>query len=129
MQRLFIYNDGNMKESVDFNQFCSAQPRVYLARIAYDPGLYISINNETKKMMTSGYWDVSKSLTISDTASYIVHTWEILELFFHNFNIVPKWIEGDWSYPYYDEESGEWKDGLITTVRYKIKNLLKTLLF
>ena len=74
-------------------------------------------------MNTSGGWDVSKnSLVFSGTASNFVWEWEILEIFFDNNNVVPKWIEGNYTDPYYDEESGEWTAGLIKTVRFNIRN-------
>ena len=43
-------------------------------------------------------------------------------VFFDNKNVVPKWIVGNYTDPYYDEESGEWTAGLITTVRFRIRN-------
>ena len=77
----------------------------------------------TNEMNTSGGWDVSKSsLVLSGTASYFVWEWEILEIFFDNSNVVPKWIVGNYTVDEFDEESGEPTAGLITTVRYKIIN-------
>ena len=88
-----------------------------------DPGWYLDVVPYTNEMNTSGGWDVSKnSLVFSGTASNFVWEWEILEIFFDNNNVVPKWIEGNYTDPYYDEESGEWTAGLITTVRFKVIN-------
>ena len=98
-------------------------------RISFDPGFYFSINNQTNELRTSGwshfqgwYWDASASLVWSGTLSQIVWEWEILKIFFDNNNVVPKWIFGNYTVNEFDEKSGEWTAGLITTVRFKIIN-------
>ena len=88
-----------------------------------DPGWILDVVPHTNEMNTSGGWDVSKnSLVFSGTASNFVWEWEILEIFFDNNNIVPKWIVGNYTGDEFDEESGEWTAGLITTARFKIIN-------
>ena len=51
---------------------------------------------------------------------FITRVREIFKIFFDNNNVVPKWILGNYTDPYYDKESGEWIRGLITTVRCEI---------
>ena len=83
-----------------------------------DPGWILDVVPHTNEMNTSGGWDVSKnSLVFSGTASNFVWEWEILEIFFDNNNVVPKWIVGDYN-TYFDAESGKLTSGLIPTVRY-----------
>ena len=47
--------------------------------------------------MTSGYWDISSALEYSGQLSWIVWEWEILQIFFVKNNVVPVWIEGNYS--------------------------------
>ena len=98
------------------------KPQKQLVRLAFDPGMYIVVNNQTNELKTTGYWDVSESLVWSGTISMIVYEWEIFKIFFDKNNVVPKWIVGNYTVDEFDEESGEWTAGLITTVRYKILN-------
>ena len=125
----FIYHDGTVKDVETLDQMYMKKPQKQLARLAFDPGFYIGVNNQTNELKTSGwshfqgwYWDQSGSLVWSGTISMIVYEWEIFKIFFDKNNVVPKWIVGNYTDPYYDEESGEWTAGLITTVRYKIRN-------
>ena len=88
-----------------------------------DPGYYLDVVPHTNEMNTSGWWGVHhSSLVWSGTVSTIPMIWEIFDIFFNNYNVMPVWIEGNYTDPYYDEESGEWTAGLITTVRFKILN-------
>ena len=73
-------------------------------------------------MITSGYLGITDNLVWSGTMTSIVWEWEILKIFFDNYNVVPKWIFGDWTRAQFDKESGEYTAGLITTVRCKIRN-------
>ena len=125
----FIYHDGTVKDVETLDQMYMKKPQKQLARLAFDPGFYIEVNHQTNELKTSGwshfqgwYWDQSGSLVWSGTISMIVYEWEIFKIFFDKNNVVPKWIVGNYTDPYYDEESGEWTAGLITTVRYKIRN-------
>jgi len=119
----FIYHDGTVKDVETLDQMYMKKPQKQLVRLAFDPGFYIGVNNQTNEMVTSGYWDVSESLVWSGTLSMIVWNWEIFEIFFDNSNVVPKWILGNYTVDEFDKESGEWTAGLITTVkRYKIIN-------
>ena len=126
----FIYHKGTVKDVETLDQMYMKKPQKQLARLAFDPGFYIGVNNQTNELKTSGwshfqgwYWDQSGSLVWSGTISMIVYEWEILEIFFDNYNLVPKWIVGNYTVDEFDKESGEWTAGLITTVkRYKIIN-------
>ena len=118
----FIYHDGTVKDVETLDQMYMKKPQKQLVRLAFDPGWYIGVNNQTNELKTTGYWDQSGSLVWSDTLSQIVQAWEILEIFFDNSNVVPKWILGNYTVDEFDKESGEWTAGLITTVRYKIIN-------
>ena len=118
----FIYHDGTVKDVDTLDQMYMKKPQKQLVRLAFDPGWYLKIDNQTNEMVTSRWWDQSVSLVWSGTVSYIVYEWEIFKIFFDNYNIVPKWIFGNYTMDEFDEESGEWTAGLITTVRYRIIN-------
>ena len=118
----FIYHTGKVKDVETLDQMYMKKPQEQLVRLAFDPGFYLKIDNQTNQMVTSRWWDVSESLVWSGTLSQIVWEWEILKIFFDNNNVVPKWILGNYTVDEFDEESGEWTAGLITTVRYKIRN-------
>ena len=120
----FIYHNGKVKDVETLDQMYMKKPQKQLVRIAFDPGFYIGVNNQTNEMVTSGYWDVSESLVWSGTLSIIVWDWEIFEIFFDNSNVDPKWIVGNYTVDEFDIESGEWTAGLITTVRFKIQFLI-----
>ena len=115
----FIYHTGTVKDVETLDQMYIKKPQKQLVRIAFDPGWQIGVNNQTNELATSGDWDVSESLVWSGTTSKIVFEWEILEIFFDNNNVVPKWIVGNFTVDEFDEESGEWTVGLISTVRNK----------
>ena len=114
----FIYHDGTVKDVDTLDQMYMKKHQKQLVRIAFEPGWFLSIDQQTNKMFEM---DVVSSMTWSGTGTQIVWDWEILDIFFNNYNIVPKWIEGNYEEPYYSE-SGEWTHGLITTVSYKIRN-------
>ena len=120
----FIYHDGTVKDVETLDQMYMKKPQKQLVRLAFDPGMYIVVNNQTNELKTTGYWDVLESLVWSGTLSQIVWEWEIFEIFFDNNNVVPKWIVGNFTVDEFDEESGEWTAGLITTVRFM--NLIHT---
>ena len=126
----FIYHNGTVKDVDTLDQmYMKKPPQKQLVRLAFDPGFYIAVNNQTNELKTSGWssvnqmlWDQSQPLIWSGTASNFVFEWEILKIFFDNNNVVPKWILGNYTGDAFDEESGEWTAGLITTVRFEIKN-------
>ena len=116
----FIYHNGKVKDIDALDQMYMKKPQKQLVRIAFDPGFYLGVNNQTNEMVE---WDHSVSLVWSGTLSQIVWNWEIFKIFFDNYNVVPKWILGNYTADEFDKESGEWTAGLITTVkRYKIIN-------
>ena len=115
----FIYHDGTVKDVDTLDQMYMKKPQKQLARLAFDPGWFVTIDKQTNEMVEE---DISERLVRSATSTQIPATWEILKIFFDNNNVVPKWILGNYTDPYYDEESGEWTAGLITTVRYEIRN-------
>ena len=119
----FIYHNGKVKDIDALDQMYMKKPQKQLVRIAFDPGYYLGVNNQTNEMMTTGfYWSQSEALVWSGTVPQIPLAWEIFKIFFDNNNVIPKWILGNYTYDSYDEESGEWTAGLITTVRYEIRN-------
>ena len=118
----FIYHDGTVKDVETLDQMYMKKPQKQLVRVAFQPGFYIDVNSPTNEMKTTDYWDVSQPLRRSGTNSQIVWAWEILKIFFDNNNVDPKWIFGNYTVDEFDEESGEWTAGLITTVRFKILN-------
>ena len=126
----FVYHDGTIKGVDTLDQMYMKKPQKQLVRLAFNPGFAIGVDNQTNEMKTSGWssvhhmlWDVSdSSLVKSGTITQIAWDWEIFKIFFDNYNIVPKWIFGNYTVNEFDEESGEWTAGLITTVRYMIRN-------
>ena len=116
----FIYHDGTVKDVDTLDQMYMKKPQKQPVRLAFDPGWQIEADiYKTNELYER---DVSIRLVWSDTMTQIPWTWEILKNFFDNNNVAPKFIEGNYTDPYYDEESGEWTAGLIKTVRFKIIN-------
>ena len=118
----FIYHDRTVKDVETLDQMYMKKPQKQLVRLAFDPGFYIGVNNQTNELKTTGYWDVLESLVWSGTLSQIAWDWEIFKIFFDKNNVDPKWIVGNYTVDEFDYESEEWIAGLVTTVRFEIIN-------
>ena len=97
------------------------KPEKQLVRIAFDPGWFIDVDDQTNELEE---WDISTSLIMSGSFPSISQSWEELKIFLDNYNIVPKWIK----VPKFDKESGERTAGPITTVRSYNRFSYKTFL-
>ena len=67
------------------------------------------VDDETGEMVR---YPVDPVTTYSD----IPFTWEILDSFFKNYNILPVWTNCHYTWGWYDEEAGKWT-GAVGKVR------------
>ena len=108
---LFIFCNGTLRDEMNFKDMCPLKKRQKSARIAFDQGMQIAVDNQTNELVETGWWwDMSLALKLSGGYNQIPFDWEILKLFFIVNNIAPTWIDckgvdgGGWYY----EENGTW---------------------
>ena len=94
---------------------CSFEKKKQPVKIAFYPGGFISVDEETNQLIETGDFHISNSMIVSGTYSMIPFNWEILKPFINNNNVEPVWV-GDYSGDEFDPETGEPTGGLLHKV-------------
>ena len=100
-----IFLNGTTKDNLRYNDLCTKEE--HHARIAYnneDP--FFVIDNITNTMIEYPKYDRWQGF-ISDHGQNS-HDWEILKSFFSNYNVKPTWINCNYSWGWFDDETGHW---------------------
>ena len=85
---LFMFHDGTLRDEMNFKDMCPMKQKQKSARIAFDQGYGIVVDNQTNEMVETGWYDTSMALADSHLNSQIPRNWEILKLFFIVNNII-----------------------------------------
>ena len=96
-----IFNNGTTNGNLNYKELCKEEHTV---RIAHnnDPDLF-EIDNITNTMVEYPYW-----WPIVNGWSEKSHEYVILKSFFANYNIKPTWINCNYTWRWFDEETGHW---------------------
>ena len=111
---LIMTKDGTEARNRKYQDVCpvateAAEPKNEV-RVAYNnEPLTFLVNNDTNTMKEFPLW---VPLHESEQAPYIPGDWEILKIFFDNNNLQPVWINTDYTWGWYDEETGSWTGGV-----------------
>ena len=96
-----LFKNGTINGDLNYKDVCKEEHDI---RIAYinEPN-WFEIDNITNTMVEYPHWliMVSDSGTISDE-------FEILKSFFANYNIKPTWINCNYTWGWFDYETGQW---------------------
>ena len=78
--------------------------------IAYnnDQG-WFHVHNDTNTMKEFPLW---RTLYESEQSSSVSLDWELLKIFFDNYNINPTWVNCHFTWGWFDEETGKWTGGV-----------------
>ena len=79
-------------------------------RVAYNIGSWtFHVNSDTNTMKEYPLW---ATLELSEKVPLVPKDWEILKIFFHNNNLEPKWINTNYVWGWYDQETDSWTGGV-----------------
>ena len=97
---LELLYDGTVRGNIHFYDLCKVVNRV---NIAYNNfGKYLQIDNVTNTVVKTN------PVPINGGSSYIPYDFEIIGEFLRQHNIIPTWIDSNFTFGWYDEESGKW---------------------
>ena len=96
-----LFKNGTINGDLNYKDVCKEEHDI---RIAYnnDPCCF-EIDNITNTMVEYPYWK-----PIIEGWSEKLHDRDILKSFFANYNIKPKWINCNYTWGWFDEETGHW---------------------
>ena len=105
--KLIMYDDGSVSKNVQYKDICNEK---FTVNIAYsnepsDFKVFELVNNSMVEYPLS--WSI-----LSSDGSYIAKDWEILSLFFQNYNIITNWVDCNFTWGYFDHVTGKWTGGV-----------------
>ena len=114
--KLMIFHDGSVNRNLKYKDVCpvaqlDSEPEYHHINIAYnnDPP-YFEFNDESQTMtefpLPSTPSDLN--LRLSKFHPTISYSWEVLKIFIQHNNIVPNWIDCNFTWGWYDDETGKW---------------------
>ena len=113
-KKLMMFFNGTTKDGLTYKDFCKEE---YQVRIAYnnDDTLF-AIDNITNTMVEYPHW-----VNVVEGDAYLPYEFEILASFFSNYNVKPDWINCNYTWGWYDNETDSWT-GAIGQVELSIQN-------
>ena len=100
-QKLKMYNNGSVSKNVKYQNLCVEK---FAINVAYnqEPRAFEVSNNSLVEVWQKYHGEfVGKS-------SHIPYNYEILSKFFSNYNIIINWINCNYTWGWYDYETGKW---------------------
>ena len=99
-QKLIMYNEGSVSKNVQYADICTEKLTV---NIAYnnEPSsqkIFELVNNsmvEYEVEPVTGRSGISKD-------------WEILSIFFQNYNLITNWVDCNYTFGWFDHVTGKW---------------------
>ena len=120
--KMMIFKNGTTKDNLQFNDLCNEEHEVRIAYNNEEP--YFVIDNITNTMVE---YDLPP-LMFQDY-SEISYEYEILKTFFTKFNVKPTWINCNYTWGWFDDETGQWT-GAVGQVEILTKNrIIKVFLY
>ena len=100
--KMMIFKNGTTKDNLQYKDLCKVEHEV---RIAYNNGGrgIFTIDNITNTMVEYPHW-----WSVIEEAGYISYEFEVLGSFFLKFNIKPTWINCNYTWGLYDNETDSW---------------------
>ena len=117
---LMISHDGSVNRDLEYKDVCpvaelDSEPDYHHINIAYnnEPGVF-HLDNETRTMTE---YKTSSVLQSSKDYPSIPYSWEVLKIFIQHNNIVPNWIDCNYTWGWFDYETEKWT-GAVGKVRF-----------
>ena len=111
---MMIFLNGTTKNHLQYKDLCKEEHHV---RIAYNNEVdWFEIDNITNSMVEYPHWMIMVGDYGQRSDEY-----EILKTFFSKFNIRPTWINCNYTWGVFDDETGHWT-GAVGQVEILIKN-------
>ena len=112
--KMMIFKNGTTKDDLQYKDLCK---EVHHVRIAYnnDEASHFKIDKITNSMVEYPLWK-----SIIEEWGRISHEHEILKTFISNFNVKPTWINCNYTWGWFDDETGHWT--AVGQVEILIKN-------
>ena len=105
--KMMIFKNGTTKDNLQYKDLCKVEHEV---TIAYNnDGALFKIDNITNTMVELP--KLNKNGLIHDYGAYS-HEYSILKSFFSKFNIKPTWINCNYTWGWFDDETGHWTGAL-----------------
>ena len=99
-QKMFMYNDGSVSKNVQYKDICTEKFTVNIGYNNEPPSyeIFEVVNNSM----------VEYDVNIVTGRGYISQDWEILSIFFQNYNLIINWVDCNYTYGVYDDKTGKW---------------------
>ena len=98
---MMIFKNGTTKDNLQYKDLCKEEHHV---RIAYNNEVdWFEIDNITNSMVEYPHWKIM----VGDYGQ-LSDEYEILKTFFSKFNIKPTWINCNYTWGLFDDETGHW---------------------
>ena len=111
--RVIITKDGTVRGNLKYKDYCphtkeASEQQKHEITVAYnnEPG-WFQVQDDTMKE-----YALRRALFESEQYPYVSYEWEILRIFFDNYNIEPMWINCHYTWGWFDEETGKWTGGV-----------------
>ena len=96
-----LFKNGTISGDLNYKDVCKEEHDI---RIAYNNDLYwFEIDDITNTMVEYPHWEIM----VSDHGTFS-DQFEILKSFFANYNIKPTWINCNYTWGLFDDETGQW---------------------
>ena len=113
--RVIITKDGTVRGNLKYKDYCphtkeAAEQEKHEITIAYnnERGRF-HVDDDTNTMREYALW---WTLSESEEHPKVPKDWEILKMFFDNYNINPTWVNTHYTWGWFDEETGKWTGGV-----------------
>ena len=109
-----IFLNGTIKDNVQYKDLCK---ELHHIRIAYNnEGKTFEIDNITNSMV-----EYPHNESVIQELGYISYDFEILGSFLSKFNVIPTWINCNYTWGWFDNETEHWT-GAVGQVKILINN-------
>ena len=99
--KMMIFKNGTTKDHLQYKDLCKEEHQV---RIAYNNEVdWFEIDNITNSMVEYPHWK-----SVIEEAGYLSYEFEMFESFFLKHNIKPSWINCNYTWGWFDNETDLW---------------------
>ena len=99
-----MQDNGSVSKNVKYRNLCKEQFPVHIAYNYQNLWFEMQNNSMVDTIVKYKYFHG----LFTDMNSYISQNYEILSIFFKNYNIIVKWINCNSTWGWYDDETGKW---------------------
>ena len=96
-----LFENGTINGDLNYKDVCKEEHDIRIAN--NNKPQWFEIDNITNTMVEYPYW-----MPIADGWSEKLYDRDILKSFFANYNIKPTWINCNYTWGWFDDETGQW---------------------